>query len=92
MRGLRAKRVRTIKEGTLIATIDIGMASNIGYCATADGRDIKPFKFNYTREGFDKFWDMIIINKNSFACGEVVVGYESTGPYGEPLVHYLDFT
>jgi transposase len=32
---------------------------------------------------------MIIINKNRFACGEVVVGYESTGPYGEPLVHYL---
>ena len=89
MRGLRAKRVRTIKEGTLIATIDIGMASNTGYCATADGRDIKPFKFNNTREGFDKFWDMIIINKNRFACGEVVVGYESTGPYGETLVHYL---
>jgi transposase len=89
MRGLRAKRVKTIKEGTLIATIDIGMASNTGYCATADGRDIKPFKFNNTREGFDKFWDMIVINKNRFACGEVVVGYESTGPYGEPLVHYL---
>ena len=42
MRGLRAKRVRTIKGGTLIVTIDIGMASNTGYCATADGRDIKP--------------------------------------------------
>ena len=89
MRGLRAKRVRTIKEGTLIATIDIGMACNTGYCATTDGRDIKPFKFNNTREGFDKFWDMIVINKNRFACGEVVVGYESTGPYAEPLVHYL---
>jgi transposase len=32
---------------------------------------------------------MIVINKNRFACGEVVVGYESTGPYAEPLVHYL---
>ena len=39
MRGLRAKRVRTIKEGTLIATIDIGMACNTGYCATTDGRE-----------------------------------------------------
>jgi hypothetical protein len=48
MRGLRAKRVRTIKEGTLITTLDIGMASNTGYCATADGKDIKPFKFNNT--------------------------------------------
>jgi transposase len=65
------------------------MASNTGYCATTDGRDIKSFKFNNTREGFDTFWDMIVINKNRFACGEVIVGYESTGPYGEPLVHYL---
>jgi len=89
MRGLRAKRVRTIKEGTLIATIDIGMACNTGYCATTDGRDIKSFKFNNTREGFDTFWDMIVINKNRFVCGEVIVGYESTGPYAEPLVHYL---
>ena len=32
---------------------------------------------------------MIVINKNRFACSEVVVGYESTGPYAEPLVHYL---
>jgi transposase len=73
----------------LIATIDIGMTSNTGYCTTADGRDIKPFKFNNTREGFDKFWDMIVISKNRFACDEVTVGYESTGPYAEPLVHYL---
>jgi transposase len=81
MRGLRAKRVRTIKEGTLIVTIDIGMACNTEYCATVDGRDIKPFKFGNTREGFDTFWDMIVINKYRFACSEVVVGYESTGPY-----------
>jgi transposase len=89
MRGLRAKRVRTIKEGTLIATIDIGMTSNTGYCTTIDGRDIKPFRFENTREGFDKFWDIIVISKNRFTCGDVIVGYESTGPYAEPLVHYL---
>ncbi len=89
MRGLRTKRVRTVKEGTLMATVDIGMASNTGYCITADGRDVKPFKFSNTREGLDKFWDMIVIIKNRFACGEVIVGYESTGPYAEPLAHYL---
>jgi len=30
MRGLRAKRVRMVKEGTLIATVDIGVANNTG--------------------------------------------------------------
>ena len=89
MRGLRSKRVRTVKEGTLMATVDIGMASNTGYCITADGRDTKPFKFSNTKEGLDKFWDMIVISKNRFACNEVIVGYESTGPYAEPLVHYF---
>ena len=59
MRGLRAKRVRTVKEGTLIATVDIGMTVNTGYCTTIDGRDIKVFKFANTGEGFDKFWHMV---------------------------------
>src|SRR5512136_1893681 len=89
MRGLRAKRVRTVKEGTLIATVDIGITSNTGYCTTLDGRDTKAFKFDNSKEGFEKFWWMTIASKNRFGCDEVLVGYESTGPYAEPLVHYL---
>ena len=30
MRGLRTKRARTVKEGTLIATVDIGATTNTG--------------------------------------------------------------
>ena len=89
MRGLRAKRVRTVKEGELIATVDIGATINTGYCATVDGRDIKVFKFGNTREGFEKFWHMIVASQSRFCCSEVMVGFESTGPYAEPLVHYL---
>ncbi len=89
MEGLRAKRVRRVKEGTLIATVDIGITNNTGYCTTLDGRSTKSFSFNNTREGFEKFWWMIMASKNRFGCDEVLVGYESTGPYAEPLVHYL---
>ena len=89
MRGIRGKRVKMVKEGTLLVTIDIGMTSNTGYCTTVDGRDTKPFKFGNTREGLDVFWSMLLTSKNRFCCSEVVVGYESTGPYAEPLVHYL---
>jgi transposase len=78
-----------VKESTLIATVDIGLSVNTGYCTTVDGRDIKVFKFGNTREGFDKFWGLVVANKNRFRCDEVIVGYESTGPYAEPLVHYL---
>ena len=89
MKGLRAKRLRTVNEGTLIATVDIGMMINTGYCTSADGRDIKVFKFGNTREGFEKFWHIIVAAQNRFKCTDVMVGYESTGPYAEPLAHYL---
>jgi transposase len=89
MKGLRGKRVRTVKEGTLIATVDIGATTNTGHCTSMDGRDIKVFKFGNDKEGFEKFRHMIVAARNRFKCDEVVVGYESTGPYAEPLVHYL---
>lgn len=89
MRRLSAKRVGTVKEGTLIATVDIGMTNNTGYCTTLDGRDIKVFKFGNTGEGFEKFWSMVVTTQNRFKCDGVIFGYESTGPYAEPLVHYL---
>ena len=89
MRGLRGKRVKMVKEGTLIATVDIGVANNTGYCTTLDGRSTKSFRFDNTKEGFEKFWCMTIASKNRFGCDEVLVGYESTGPYAEPLIHYL---
>ena len=89
MKGLRGKRVRAVKEGTLIATVDIGATTNTGYCTSMDGRDIKVFKFGNKKEGFEKFWHMVVAAQNRFKCTEVIVGYESTGPYAEPLVHYL---
>ena len=44
MRGLRGRRVKTVKEGTLIATVGIGLTANTGYCTTLDGRDTRPFR------------------------------------------------
>ncbi len=82
-------KIGRVKEDTLIVTIDIGLEMNRGYCTTPDGRDIKPFRFDNTRAGLDRLWSMIVVNKNRFGCNEVIVGYESTGPYGEPLSHYL---
>ena len=89
MKELRTKKVNTIKEGTLIVAIDIGMVSNHGCCTTADGRSTKTFKFDNTREGLDILWTMVLASKTRFQCNEVIIGYESTGPYGEPLIHYL---
>jgi transposase len=89
MKGSGAKKARTVKEGTLIVTVDIGLISNHGYCTAGDGRSTKTFKFDNTREGLDTFWSIVLSSKTKFQCTEVIVGYESTGPYGEPLIHYL---
>jgi len=89
MKGLRGEKVNVIKEGTLIVAIDIGMASNHGCCVAADGRSTKIFRFDNTREGLDTLWNMVLASKIRFQCNEVIIGYESTGPYGEPLIHYL---
>jgi transposase len=83
------RKVRSVGDDTLIVTIDVGMEMNRGYCTTPDGRSTKPFKVDNTREGLDTLWGMVMASKNRFKCNEVIVGYESTGPYGEPLVHYL---
>ncbi len=72
-----------MKEGTLIATVDIGMTTNTGY-RTRRWQDIKPFRFENMRKEFEKFLHMIVASKNKFCCTEVMVGYESTGPYAVP--------
>jgi hypothetical protein len=46
------------------------MEMNHGYCTTPDGRDIRPFKFDNTREGMDKLWGMVMASKNRFKCEE----------------------
>ena len=89
MRKADTRKVKFVRDDTLIVAIDVGMEMNHGYCTTPDGKDIKPFKFDNTRDGMDKLWGMVMASKNRFQCEEIIVGYESTGPYGEPLVHYL---
>jgi transposase len=39
--------------------------------------------------GFNTFWDRIMKAKNTHDLKDVVVGFEPTGPYGEPLAHFM---
>jgi len=89
MKRSRTKKTKDINEKTLIATIDIGKRLNMGYCRCPDGKEIEPFEFFNNGRGFNAFWRCICeIMKNSH-LEDVIVGFESTGPYGEPLTHYL---
>lgn len=89
MRNIKAKKSIKINEKTLITTIDIGKVVNTGYCRCPDGTDNKPFKFYNNGEGFKTFWGIIQRFKEQNKMEEIIVGFESTGAYAQPLMEYL---
>ncbi len=89
MNRIETKKLRIVNTKTLLVAIDIGKVTDTGYCRCPSGKDIKPFEFSNNAEGFKKLWDRICWMQMSHHLEEVVVGFESTGAYGEPLVHYL---
>jgi transposase len=77
------------REKVLIATVDIGAVKNTGYCRYSGGEDIKVFGFFNNGIGFKKFWSIVNKAARERNVDEIVVGYESTGCYGEPFMHYM---
>lgn len=89
MSRIKAKKGRIINNKTLLVTVDIGKGVNVGYWRTPDGTETKPFEFGNNGWGFNKFWDRIRCAMQAHHLEEIVMGYESTGPYGEPLWHHM---
>jgi transposase len=85
----KTKKLGRVNGNTLIAAIDIGKKMNYGYFRAPDGRDVKPFAFSNLRSGFETFWTRLTEFQGSHNLEEVVVGFESTGPYAEPMLHFL---
>ena len=89
MGSTRSKKVKRINEKTLIASLDIGKVLHYAYFRAPDGSDIKTFSFSNNRPGFKEFWQGLNHFKSQHGLEEVVIGFESSGPYAEPLFHYL---
>lgn len=85
----RQKNNMKVNKKVLIATVDVGKSSHYGYWVIEKGVDCRPFEFSANREGFETFWRIIEKAKEQHKCDEIMVGLESTGPYGEPLIHFL---
>ena len=83
------KRNSIINAKTMIVAIDIGKDKNWAIFRAPVGQDSKPFVFTTTREGFGKFSDRLRWYKAHYNARDVVVGFESTGVYADPLIHYL---
>ena len=90
MKEIQTKKGRIVNQKTLIVTVDIGKTMNMGYWRTPGGSsEAKPFVFFNNGLGFNKFWGQISKAMKIHNLKEAVVGFESTGAYGEPLVHFL---
>ena len=89
MRTVKAEKVKKINSKSLIVTIDIGKETHYGYFRCPDGTEVKPFAFHTSRRSFDKFYHQMQRFADSQGMEEIIVGFESTGPYAEPLFHYL---
>jgi len=89
MRNGNTKKLKRLSEKTLLATIDMGKATHTGYIRFSGGSDIKPFEFTNSKKGYEEFWWRICGARKQYNLDEVVVGFESTGPYAEPFLHFL---
>lgn len=89
MKEIITKKIKRVKEKTLIVTVDIGKVTNTGYYCCPDGTEVKPFAFFNNGCGFNVFWHRICRAEQWYHLNEIIVGFESTGCYGEPLLHFL---
>jgi len=89
MKSNKTEKIKTINEKTLIAALDIGKNVHYGYFRTPKNKDIKPFPIYNTGQSFKKFWEKLCRFKEEHMLDEVVIGFESTVPYAEPITNYL---
>ena len=89
MKDIKTEKTKKINRKTLIVALDIAQEKHMVYFRCPDGREEKPFVVFNRREEYDQMWERISQTKEACRLEEVVVGFESTGPYAEPLVHYL---
>ena len=89
MASNKAKKVKWINKKTMLTTIDIGKNIHYGYFRAPDGKEIKPFAFYNSPQSYHRLWNKICQFKSQHELEDIVIGFESTGPYAEPLYHYL---
>lgn len=89
MKKIKPKTAKAVNQKVLIATVDGGKDKHYGYYRCPDGTECKAFDFWNNGRGFQEFWERISSAARTHGLEEIIVGFESTGPYMEPLVQFL---
>jgi transposase len=86
---IKPRKAGVVNQKVLIVTVDGGKDKHYGYYRCPDGTDCKAFDFWNNGRGFCAFWERISPVASLHGLEGIVVGFESTGPYMEPLVQFL---
>jgi len=78
-----------LNDKTLLVTTDVGKYDNYCYARTPKGEELEPFKFHNTGSGLMMVYGIIELFRKKHNLDRIVFGIESTGNYGEPLIHYM---
>jgi len=89
VKKIKPKNSKAVNQKILIATIDGGKEKHYGYFRCPDGTEGKSQPFLNNGRGFQEFWERISSAAKTHSLEEIVVGFESTGPYMEPLAQFL---
>ena len=84
------EKINQVSENTLVIGIDIAKHKHYA-CAIDDrGRVLqKSFPIYQTREGFEGFYQRLLILKNTHNKKDILIGFEPTGHYWMNLAHFL---
>jgi transposase len=85
----KTQKVKKVNPRAMIAAVDIGKGFHVGYFRAPNGEEGKPFLFFNSLKSFNEFWHSAQEFSRKHDLEEIVVGFESSGPYAEPLFHYL---
>lgn len=89
MKKIQTKKLKSVNSNTLLATVDIGKNVLSGYARCPDRSEVKPFDFPNNLKGFSRFWNILVRTQRAYGLEQIILGFESTGAYAEPLMHFL---
>jgi transposase len=89
LKKIKPKKTRAVNQNVLIATVDGGKDTHYGYYRCPDGTEGKSLPFWNNGRGFQEFWERISLAARTHGLEGIIIGFESTGPYMEPLAQFL---
>jgi transposase len=89
MKTNKPKKVRKINNKTVIAALDIGKSFHYAYFRAPNGNDVIPFRIHNSKKSYNLFWESLCQFRDQEGLEEIVIGFESTGPYAEPFCHFM---